>query len=190
MVAGLDEAGRGSLAGPVVAAAVSITDFSFLKKLKFKDSKKMSKAKREEFFNLFSSVKGLKWGIGTVSSLKVDEINVLEATKIAMKRALYDLSKKGINPDILLIDGNFFLGTDIFEKPVIRGDEIIASCKIAGIVAKVSRDKIMKDYSYEYPEYSFDKNKGYGTKFHVKAIERLGLCPIHRKSFLIRALVK
>lgn len=190
VVVGLDEVGRGSLAGPVIAAAVNIKNFSFLKQLKFKDSKCISEAKREKLFSLFSLMTEIKWGIGIVTPRRVDKINVLEATKIAMKKAIFNLRKKGIKPDTLLIDGNFFLGSGIFEKPVIRGDETIISCKIAGIIAKVSRDRIMKRYSKKYPEYSFEKNKGYGTKFHIEAIRRLGFSPIHRKSFIIRALVK
>ncbi len=183
VVAGLDEVGRGALAGPVVAAAVNIKNFSFLKNLKFKDSKCLSEKKREEFFTFFSARLEIKWGIGIVSERIIDKINILEATKIAMKKAIFNLRKKGSKPDALLIDGNFLLNSGLLEKSVIRGDESILSCKIASIIAKVSRDKIMRKYSKKYPQYFFEKNKGYGTPEQIAAIKRWGFSPIHRQSF-------
>ncbi len=190
-VVGIDEAGRGSLAGPVVAAAVMIKDPSFLDGMKFGDSKSISETRREKLFDFFSSLSGIEWGIGTVSSKIVDKINILEATKIAMKSAISDIeNKKGVRVDALLIDGNFLLGTGLKEKAVIRGDEKIASCKIAGIVAKVFRDRLMRHHSKKYPGYFFDRNKGYGTDLHLRAIEKMGHCPIHRKTFIVKKLIR
>ena len=187
-VVGIDEAGRGSLAGPVVAAAVFISDRSFLKGLSFGDSKSLGEKRREELFNIFSLSPGVEWGIGSVSSKIVDRINVLEATKVAMRRALLDLKRKGVTTDAILIDGNFLLGTALPEKAVIRGDETIASCKVASIVAKVTRDSTMRRNSKRYPGYRFERNKGYGTVFHLKAIKKLGYCPIHRTTFVVKKL--
>ncbi len=189
-VVGIDEAGRGSLAGPVIAAAVMIKDPSFLKGMKFGDSKSMSEAGREKLFEFFLSLSEIEWGIGTVSSKTVDRINVLEATKMAMKNAISELEKKDVQIDALLIDGNFLLGTGLEEKAVIRGDEKIASCKIASIVAKVFRDRLMRRHSKKYPGYFFDRNKGYGTELHLRALKKMGHCPIHRKTFIVKKLIR
>ena len=187
-VVGMDEVGRGSLVGPVVAAAVFISDRSFLKELSFGDSKSMGEGRREKLFGLFSSLPEIKWGIGSVSAKMVDRINVLAATKVAMRKALLDLKKKEVFADALLIDGNFLLETGLLEKSVIKGDMTIISCKIASIVAKVTRDRIMRYNSKRYPGYHFEKHKGYGTALHLEAIERLGYCPIHRTTFVVKKM--
>lgn len=181
-IVGLDEVGRGSLSGPVVAAAVHIADFSALKDMKFGDSKSMSAKKREELFNFFKSRKEIKWGIGRVSNNMIDKINILEATKLAMRKALDDLD---VNPDLVVIDGNFKIGLNVLELPVIKGDERIMSCRVASIIAKVTRDRLMDRYDLKYPEYGFRRNKGYGTKEHITAIKKHGYSKIHRKSFKI-----
>ena len=187
-VVGMDEVGRGSLAGPVVAAAVFISDRAFLEELSFGDSKSMGEGRREEFFGFFSSLPGIKWGTGSVSARIVDRINVLAATKVAMRKALSVLKKKGVFADALLIDGNFLLETGLSEKSVIKGDMTIISCKIASIIAKVTRDRIMRRNSKRHPGYYFERHKGYGTALHLEAIKRLGYCPIHRTTFMINKM--
>lgn len=185
-VVGIDEVGRGSLAGPVTAAAVFISDQSSLDKISFGDSKSMNEKRREELFKIFLSLPGIEWGTGSVSSKVVDRINVLEATKVAMKKAVLNLKRKGVTADALLIDGNFLLGTGLLERAVIKGDETIVSCKIASIIAKVTRDRIMRRNSKKYPGYYLEKNKGYGTALHLEAIEKKGRSPIHRTTFVVK----
>ncbi len=185
-VAGIDEAGRGSLAGPVVAAAVIVFDRDRIAGMKLRDSKVMGERAREGIFDELSSLSGIEWGIGSVSSGMVDRINVLEATKVAMKKAVCSLKKKGFSVDALLIDGNFLVGTGLPERAVVRGDETIVSCKVAGIVAKVTRDRMMRRASKRYPGYRFERHKGYCTESHLEAIERIGHCPIHRRSFVVK----
>ncbi len=120
------------------------------------------------------------WGKGKVSEKKIDEINVLEATKIAMRKAL---EKVGYNNSLVLIDGNFLLDVNCEQKSVVKGDEKILECSVASIIAKVERDRLMKRYHKKYPLYGFDSHKGYGTERHRKMIKKHGNCPIHRKSF-------
>ncbi len=183
-IAGLDEAGRGALAGPVVAAAVLLdsgfraSDLKSLKKMR--DSKKMTKKGREEVYKELVSCPGIVWDVRVVSWKIIDRVNILNATKIAMRRAVKKISVK---PDYLLIDGNFGINSGIKELSVIRGDETVFSCMSAGIIAKVSRDRIMEKYSSRYIDYQFGKNKGYGTLYHRKAIKKYGPCSIHRMSF-------
>ena len=193
IVVGLDEAGRGPLAGPVVASAVFVKDFKKHKDLSkiflgVKDSKKLSATKREEFFRLISKNPFLDFGVGIVSEKVIDKINVLQATKLAMKEALEDLIRKNenFNVECLIIDGNFKLNNldqTIIQKPIIKADEKVFSCVLAGIVAKVTRDRIMKKEHKKYPQYGFNRNKGYGTFSHLKNIEKFGACKIHRKTF-------
>jgi len=194
-VAGLDEVGRGPLAGPVCAAAVILSpEFESLnskqpqdhkcKIQNIKDSKKFSPKQREQWYAFLTGCPGLKWGVGLVSEKIIDRINILEATKLAMKRALVDLEKKGGQAEYLLLDGNFLLeDLNISQKAVTRGDEKIWSCAAASIIAKVMRDRLMAKYSRKYPEYGFDRHRGYGTKEHLVAIKKQGACPIHRLSF-------
>jgi ribonuclease HII len=178
-VGGLDEAGRGPLSGPVVAGAVFIKTkrFSFFS---IKDSKKLSAKKREEFFKILTKHPDLEWGIGIVSEKVIDKINIFEATKLAMKKAVKGLKKK---PDFLILDGNFRINLPFPQKSIIKADEKVFSCAAASIIAKVTRDRIMERYHKKYPRYKFNKHKGYPTKLHFKMIKKYGPCKIHRRSF-------
>ena len=195
VVVGLDEAGRGPLAGPVVAAAVTVREpkkCDSIKKqlLGINDSKKLSEAKREKMYQLISDNPFVDFGVGVVSETVIDDINILQATKLAMQQALENLAQKNSNyasVNSVIIDGNFMLdkmkNAGIIQKPIVKADQTVFSCVMAGIVAKVTRDKLMKQYHQEYPEYGFDQHKGYGTSLHIKNIEKYGLCSIHRKTF-------
>ncbi len=190
---GVDEAGRGPLAGPVVACAVYGPSLSKLKNASLKeeikdrktfDSKKISPSERERIFNLIKKSKEFKWGVGVVSEKTIDKINILEATKAAMEKAVGNLNKKidgGLKN--VLIDGKIKLNIKNKQKSIIKGDEKILIIGFASIIAKVKRDKIMIKFSKKYPQYGFEKHKGYGTKFHFEMIKKYGLSPIHRKSF-------
>ena len=179
-VFGLDEAGRGPLSGPVVAAAVSIKpDFHIPKELKdVKDSKQLSFGKREELYKAIVKNPNLKYGIGRVSPRMIDKINILQATKLAMEKAVKD-----IKPDFLIIDGNFRIGLNVSQKSIIKGDQKVFSIAVASIIAKVSRDRMMIKYHKKYPQYGFNKHKGYSTELHRKMIKKCGPCRIHRKTF-------
>lgn len=176
-IAGIDEAGRGPLAGPVVAAAVILPDT--IKILGLDDSKKLSKIKREQLFKIINE-KALAVGIGIVDHKRIDQINILQASKEAMILAVKELN---IKPDFLLIDA-VKLDIDIYQENIIRGDQVSNSVAAASIIAKVTRDKIMQEYSKEFPEYGFEKHKGYGTKEHYDNIDKNGFSVIHRRSFL------
>ncbi len=177
-IVGIDEAGRGPLASSVVAAAVIVEDGVSFSKLK--NSKDLSFSLREEIFKEAKRDPRIKWGIGRVSERVIDRINILEATRLAMKRAVVNLKK---NADFLIIDGNIEIDLDIPQKSVIKGDEKVFSCALASVVAKVTRDRAMIRYHKKYPLYGFNRHKGYGTKLHKKMIKKHGLCKIHRKSF-------
>jgi ribonuclease HII len=183
-VAGLDEAGRGPLAGPVVAGAVvldfklKIKDLKLLKEVN--DSKKLSAKKREELYEVIIKNKNIKWGIGVVSEKIIDKINILEATKLAMTKAVGNLK---IKPDFLILDGKMRISLPIFQKSIIKGDAKVFSIAAASILAKVYRDRIMQKYHKKYPQYLFDLHKGYGTKLHMNMLKKHGPCQIHRKSF-------
>lgn len=180
LIVGLDEVGRGPLAGPVCAAAVILPDPIPERIINtVKDSKSLSAAKRERLFD-FIMEDASHVSIGEVDETKIDEINILEATKLAMIRALDGLSAPY---DMLLIDGNFKLDVDTPQESIIKGDSKSISIAAASIVAKVHRDRLMDEYHEKYPEYGFAKNKGYGTKEHCDAIKAHGVCEIHRKSF-------
>ena len=181
--AGVDEAGRGPLAGPVVAAAVAILGHQKLPKLK--DSKKLSPKKRKEFYNILTNSVGIKWGVGIVSEKIIDRINILEATKLAMVRAISNLKKrnKKIKIGLLILDGNIRLNLPLSQESIVKADEKITSCMAASIIAKVTRDRIMTLYHNKYPVYGFDSHKGYPTAFHVCMLKKYGRCDIHRKSF-------
>ena len=183
IVVGLDEAGRGPLAGPVVAGAVFIfkKDFSEIKKIKsVRDSKKLSGKKRKEVYDILINNPRIKWGIGVVSEKVIDKINIFEANKLAMKKAIKSLKKK---PDFLVLDGNFKIDVPFNQKSIIKADEKVFSCSMASIIAKVTRDRIMERYHKKYPLYKFNKHKGYPTKLHFKLLKKHGPCKIHRKSF-------
>jgi len=200
---GIDEAGRGALAGPVVAAAVTIkTSKSENQKLKvfqnLKDSKKLTQKKREEIFEILKKNPQIKWATAKVGPKVIDKINILQATKLAMKRAIQNLNSKFFSSSQrfalgadkiqnsklnLLIDGNFKIDLDIPQHSIVKGDEKVFLIKLASIVAKVWRDKIMLNYHKKYPQYRFDKHKGYGTKLHLQILEKHKPCKIHRKTF-------
>lgn len=184
IVCGVDEAGRGPLAGPVYAAAVVLKKGQTIEGVN--DSKKLSERKREELFDKIVS-ECSAFSVGTASEREIDEINILQATFLAMKRAVNSLS---IKPDIALVDGNQTPPLDCAVKTVIKGDAKSESIAAASIIAKVSRDRYMKEMAAKYPEYQFEKHKGYGTKLHYEMIEKYGTCEIHRKSFLKKVLGK
>ena len=181
-VAGLDEAGRGSLAAPVVAAAVCFKKnpksniYNLISNLK--DSKKLSPKKREEFYKILTNHSQIEWGIGKVSEKVIDRINILEATKLAMKRAV-----KKLKTDFLILDGNFKINMSISQKSIVKADEKVFSCTAASILAKVTRDRIMRREHKKYPQYGFNRHKGYPTKLHRKMIKKCGPSIIHRLTF-------
>lgn len=181
-VIGLDEAGRGPLAGPVVAAAVYYKGKDVI--LGVNDSKQISPKKREELSFKLTNHPCVMWGLGVVSSRDIDKINILEASKLAMQKALLDLETKyKIKADYLILDGKMKLDIPINQVSIIKADEKIFSCSAASIIAKVTRDMIMVKMSKKYPEYLFEKHKGYGTRLHLEMIKKYGPCAIHRKSF-------
>ena len=189
VVIGIDEAGRGPLAGPVFAAAVIIKFNNHLTTKPFnnlgvRDSKKLTPKRREQVYEILINHKLIKWGTGRVSERVVDKINILEATKLAMKRAVRNLEKKfNKNADFLILDGKIKLDLDVGQKSIIRADNKVFSCAAASIIAKVRRDRLMRKQHKKYPEYGFINHKGYGTKKHIAALAELGPCKIHRKSF-------
>lgn len=178
LICGLDEAGRGPLAGDVFAGAVILRKGYLPEGLN--DSKKLSEKKREALFEEITK-NALFWGYGTASPEEIDQINILNASMLAMKRAVESLS---ISPDFLLVDGNIARGFDQKALPVIKGDAKSPSIAAASIIAKVLRDRECKKMHEKYPLYGFDQHKGYPTKAHFEAIEAHGISPIHRKSFL------
>lgn len=184
-IAGVDEVGRGPLAGPVVTACVVLSpDFDVLG---VDDSKKLSPKRREELYPLILE-KTLAYGIGIVDNLVIDDINILEATKAAMIQAINNceemLCKSGCNIDHILFDAMRIETIETGQTAIIKGDSKALSIAAASIIAKVTRDRIMDEYHRQFPDYCFDSNKGYGTKAHYEGISKAGLCPIHRRSFL------
>ncbi|MBR0113429.1 MAG: ribonuclease HII [Clostridia bacterium] len=177
-ICGVDEAGRGPLAGPVYAAAVILPPDAEIPGLN--DSKKLSEKKREELFDVITSC-AVAYGIGTASAKEIDEINILQATYLAMKRAIDALQVKA---DFALIDGNRMPPLDIAAQTIIKGDAKCPSIAAASILAKVSRDRYMYDLDKELPQYQFAKHKGYGTALHYECIEKYGISEHHRLSFL------
>lgn len=178
LIAGLDEAGRGPLMGPVVASSVILPENCVIEGLN--DSKKLSEQKREELFAIIQE-KAISIGVGLATHNEIDEINILNATKLAMGRAIDDMDS---NPDFLLIDAVELADIDIKQLSLIKGDSRSLSIAAASVIAKVTRDRIVSDLSNKYPGYGFEQHKGYGTSAHYKAIEKLGVSPIHRRSFL------
>ena len=178
LICGVDEAGRGPLAGPVCAAAVILPEHLEIPGLT--DSKKLSDKKRRELFPIIQE-KAVAYGIGLASEAEIDEINILQATFLAMRRALDQLS---VRPEIALIDGNRETDFGLPVKTVVKGDSLSANIAAASVLAKVTRDNIMVQMAETYPEYGFDIHKGYGTKAHYEALRQYGPCPIHRKTFL------
>lgn len=184
LVCGVDEAGRGPLAGPVYAAAVILPDG--LDDFGINDSKKLSEKKREQLFDLICE-KAVAYGIGSASEKEIDEINILNAAFLAMKRAVEAM---GVVPDLVLVDGNRKPGTGYEEITIVKGDAKSISIAAASILAKVSRDRYMKELAQKYPEYKFEQHKGYPTKLHYEMIEQYGILPDHRRSFLKKILDK
>lgn len=177
-IAGIDEAGRGPLAGPVVAAAVILPKDCLIEGVN--DSKKVSEKKREKLYDVIIQ-NAVAWGVGIMDNNVIDEINILNATRKAMHTAIEELQVK---PDYILIDAEKKVDTNgIPYLPIIKGDALSISIAAASIIAKVTRDRIMREYDKIFPMYGFEKHKGYGTKAHVEAIRENGLCMIHRKSF-------
>lgn len=181
-VCGIDEAGRGPLAGPVYAAAVILPIDLEIDGLN--DSKKLTEKKREALFDVICE-KAISYSIGIATEKEIDEINILNATFLAMRRAVDGLSVK---PDYALIDGNQHPGLLIQDETVVKGDGKSMSIAAASILAKVSRDRFMLNIAEKYPEYCFEKHKGYGTKLHYEMIEKYGVSPVHRRSFLKKIL--
>lgn len=182
IICGVDEAGRGPLAGPVYAAAVILPSDCVIEGLN--DSKKLTEKKREKLFDEIKD-KALAYGIASADEKEIDEINILNATFLAMKRAIDSLS---VRPDLALIDGNQKPHTDIEEVTVIKGDAKSMSIAAASVLAKVSRDRFMLEMAEKYPQYEFARHKGYGTKLHYEKIAQYGVCDIHRRTFLKKIL--
>ncbi len=181
-IAGVDEAGRGPLAGPVVAAAVIFPpDYQ---NNQINDSKKLSSLKREELYEVIIN-DAIAVGIGTADADLIDRINILQASLQSMREAVLELSHA---PDFLLIDGSHKIPLRTPQKPIVKGDALSISIAAASIIAKVSRDRIMEIYHRQFPQYNFLQNKGYGTKEHRDAILEFGLCKIHRRSFHLKNL--
>lgn len=179
-ICGIDEAGRGPLAGPVAAAAVILPKDCTI--LYLNDSKKLTPGRRDELF-LEIKEKAVAWGVGIATPQRIDEINVLQATYEAMREAISSLS---VTPDLLLNDAVTIPGITIQQVPIIKGDTKSVSIAAASVLAKVTRDRMMEEYDALFPGYGFAQHKGYGTAAHIKTIRELGPCPIHRKTFIRR----
>lgn len=181
-VCGVDEAGRGPLSGPVCAAAVILPENTVIEGIN--DSKKLTEKKRELLFDVIKA-SALSYSIAYASVAEIEELNILNATMLAMKRAVESLE---IKPDFAVIDGNRVPQLSIDSEPIVKGDAKSMSIACASILAKVSRDRLLYDYAKQYPQYGFDKHKGYGTKLHIEMIKEYGPCPYHRMSFLTKIL--
>lgn len=182
LVCGVDEAGRGPLAGPVCAAAVVLPKGLILEGVN--DSKKLTEKKREALFDVITE-QALDWSVAFATVEEIEEINILNAAMLAMKRAVEGLK----NPvDFAIIDGNKKPPLEIDCEAVVKGDAKSMSVAAASILAKVSRDRILRQYAVDYPQYGFEKHKGYGTKVHVEALKKYGPCEVHRPSFLKKIL--
>ena len=182
VVCGVDEAGRGPLAGPVFAAAVILPE-NYSHEI-LNDSKKLSEKKRDLVYDDIVR-DAICWSVGIADEKEIDEINILNATFLAMKRAVDGLK---IKPDLAYIDGNQYPKTGIKEITIVKGDSKCMSVAAASIIAKVSRDRFMLEIAEKYPEYQFSKHKGYGTKLHYEMIEKYGVSPVHRRTFLKKIL--
>ena len=182
-IVGVDEVGRGPLAGPVVCAAVVMPLEESDLIIGVDDSKKLSAKKREELAEIIKK-KAIAYTMVEVNEKIIDEINILEATKLGMKQAIERLGlPNGEPPEIVLTDGNMTLDISLPQHSVVHGDALSYSIGAASIIAKVYRDKMMDEFAKQYPYYGFEKNKGYGTAAHIQGIKEHGLCPIHRRTF-------
>lgn len=177
-ICGVDEAGRGPLAGPVCAAAVILPRDLEIEGLN--DSKKLTEKRREALYDIIVK-EAVAYGIAFATEQEIDEINILQATFLAMRRAIGELS---VRPDVVLVDGNREPESDIPVKTIVKGDSLSANIAAASILAKVTRDRFMLEQDRLYPEYGFALHKGYGTKAHYAALTEHGVCPIHRRTFL------
>ena len=178
MICGIDEAGRGPLAGPVVVASVIMPADSMIEGVN--DSKKISEKKREKLYDQILE-EAISYGVVIIGQDEIDEINILNATKKGLTMSLKELTVK---PDLIIVDALTHIDTmGIPYESIIKGDAKCYSISAASIIAKVTRDRIMREWDKVYPEYGFEKHKGYGTSAHIEAIKKYGLCPIHRKSF-------
>ena len=182
LICGVDEAGRGPLAGPVCAAAVIMPDGLIIESVN--DSKKLTAKKREKLFDIIKN-EAVCYSVAFASASEIDEINILNATHLAMTRAVEGLEKA---PEVVLVDGNSLPKWYYNSEAIVKGDAVCHSIACASILAKVSRDRLMLLEAEKYPQYSFEKHKGYGTKVHTQAIKEYGPCPIHRKTFLKKIL--
>lgn len=178
LVAGIDEAGRGPLAGPVVAAACLLP--AGIRLPNVDDSKKLTPEERETLFKKLTTHPKILYGVGVISHIEIDEINIYQATIQAMLQAVVNIPLK---PDFLLVDGLQLPHPSIPVQKIIGGDALSLSIAAASIIAKVTRDRLMLQYHAEFPHYGFDRHKGYGTELHLEMIAKYGICPIHRKTF-------
>ena len=181
-VAGVDEVGRGPLAGPVVCAAVILPLEEERRILGIDDSKMLSAKKREALAEQIRAA-ARAYAIAEVDAATIDEINILQATRLCMKRAVDMLAPAA---DMVLTDGNMTLDITLPQRSIVKGDALVCSIGAASILAKVYRDALMAEYAKLYPEYAFERNAGYGTKAHIRAIREVGACPIHRRSFITK----
>lgn len=179
-IAGMDEAGRGPLAGPVVAACVVMPLRKEQLIFDIDDSKVLSEKKREKLFDIITNA-ALEYTISEIDNQKIDQINILQATKSCMINCLNKLTLKS---DIVLVDAVKLENAPFCTLPIIHGDKLSYSIAAASILAKVYRDRLMREYDAKYPEYGFGKNKGYGTSMHIEALKKFGPCPLHRKTFI------
>lgn len=181
-VAGVDEVGRGPLAGPVVCAAVILPLEEDRRIVGIDDSKKLSAKKRQALAEKIKTT-ARAYAVAEVDASVIDEINILQATRLCMKRAVEQLLPAA---DMVLTDGNMTLDISIPQRSIVRGDALVCSIGAASILAKVHRDALMAEYAKLYPEYAFERNAGYGTKAHIEAIREVGICPIHRRTFITK----
>ena len=178
-VCGIDEAGRGPLAGPVVVASVIMPEDSFIEGVN--DSKKISEKKRERIYEQIIE-EAVAWSVAIIDQKEIDSLNILNATKKGVTTSIQELSQK---PDIILVDALEHINTlGIPYEPIVKGDAKMYSIAAASIIAKVTRDRIMREWDEIYPQYEFAQNKGYGTAKHISAIKEYGICPLHRHSFV------
>jgi ribonuclease HII len=178
LIGGVDEAGRGPLAGPIVASVVILPKDVIIPGIN--DSKRLTPQQREKLSKIIADV-AIDWGVGIVSHEIIDKTNILQSTYLAIQQAI---SKLRVSPSLLLVDGNFKIpGVNIYQYSIPQGDTISISIQAASIISKVVRDKIMMEYDAIYPEYGFAKHKGYGTKLHIGAIKEYGICNIHRRTY-------
>jgi len=184
-VCGVDEVGRGPWAGPMTAVAVRIKNYeSRIMNLEINDSKKLTEEKREKIFDQLIKFSDIQYYIAWVSAKEIDKIGLQEANYLVLKKAVKGLEKKiGKKIDYVLVDGYEIKGLGIPQEKIIKGDEKVLSIAIASIIAKVTRDRYMKKIAKKYPQYSFEKHKGYGTSLHLAMLKKFGPCPEHRKSF-------